>query len=119
MNGKEKPSNGREKIVTFSTKMPRSRKKVVEAGLLEFGKSAGCDGDTSRALELLVAEKSGTPSLVGVITGAVQKLKSIKELCESGLSSDEVLSKVIIMNEEMILDFAAALQNLESEGSNA
>ena len=115
MNGKEKPSNGREKIVTFSTKMPRSRKKVVEAGLLEFAKSAGCEGDESRALELLVAEKSGSPSLVGVITGAVQKLKTIKELCESSLmSSDEILAKVLPMNEEMILDFAAALDGLQN-----
>jgi hypothetical protein len=114
MDGHEKPSNGREKVVTFSMKMPKSRKKVVDSGLAEISKEYGCEGDESRTLELLVAEKTGTPSLVGVITSAVQKLKSIKNLCESGLSSDEVLAKVIPMNEEMILEFAAALQNLES-----
>jgi len=117
LDGKAKASDGRERVVSISIKMPKSRKKAVEAGLLEFSKSAGCEGDESRALELLVAEKSGSPSLVGVITSAVQKLKSIKELCEQSImSSDEILAKVLVMNEEMILDFAAALdgiQNLE------
>jgi len=115
MNGKEKPSSGREKIVTFSTKMPRSRKKVVEAGLQEISKGYGCEGDESRTLELLVAEKTGAPSLVGTIRGAVSRCEKIKELMESALSSDEVLAQVTILNEESILEFAAALQNLESE----
>jgi hypothetical protein len=109
-----RPSDGKEKTVSYTVKMPKSRKKAVEAGLQEISKELGCDGDESRALELLVAEKTGTPSLVGVITTAVQKLKQIKELCESGLSSDEVLEKVIPMNEEMILDFAAALDSLQT-----
>jgi hypothetical protein len=114
MNGKEKPSNGREKIVSFSVKMPRSRKKVVDAGLLEISKEFGCEGDESRTLELLVAEKTGTPSLITVITTAVQRCKKIKELIESELSSDEILSQVVILNEESILEFGQALQNLES-----
>jgi hypothetical protein len=114
MNGKEKPSNGREKIVSFSVKMPRSRKKVVDAGLLEISKEFGCEGDESRTLELLVAEKTGTPSLITVITTAVQRCKKIKELIESELSSDEILSQVVILNEESILELAASLQNLES-----
>jgi hypothetical protein len=115
MNGKEKPSNGREKIVSFSVKMPRSRKKVVDAGLLEISKEFGCEGDESRTLELLVAEKTGTPSLITVITTAVQRCKKIKELIESELSSEEILSQVVILNEESILELAASLQNLESK----
>ena len=118
MNGKAKPSDGRERVVSINIKMPQSRKKVVEAGLLEFAKSAGCDGDESRALELLVAEKTGSVSLIGSITNAVQRCKKIKELMESGLSSDEILSQVVVLNEESILEFGAALdglQNLESE----
>jgi hypothetical protein len=94
--------------------MPRSRKKVVDAGLLEISKEFGCEGDESRTLELLVAEKTGTPSLITVITTAVQRCKKIKELIESELSSDEILSQVVILNEESILELAASLQNLES-----
>ncbi len=63
-----------------------------------------------------MAEKTGTPSLVGVIRSAVERCTKIKNLAESGLSSDEVLSQVIVLNEESILEFATALQNLESEG---
>jgi hypothetical protein len=121
MNGKEKPSNGRENIVPFSLKMPTSRKKAVDAGLKEYAKSVGVEGDESRALELLVAEKTGSVSLIGAITNAVQRCKRIKDLMESAMSSDEVLAQVTILNEESILEFASALdsasngvQNLES-----
>ena len=114
MNGKAKPSDGREKIVTFSEKMPKSRKKAVDDGLLEISKEYGCEGDKGRTLELLVAEKTGSPSLIGAITNAVQRCKKIKDLIESGLSSDEVLSQVVILNEETILEFSESLQNLES-----
>lgn len=118
LDGKARESDGKERTVNYSVKMPTSRRKAVQSGLLEYSKVVGCDGDESRALELLVAEKTGTPSLVGTITSAVQKMKQVKTWIESGLSSDEVLSKVVVLNEEMILDFAAcldSLQNLESE----
>jgi hypothetical protein len=117
MNGKEKPSNGREKIVTFSTKMPRSRKKAVEAGLLEFAKSVGVEGDESRALELLVQEHTGGVSLIESIQKAMERIGKIKELESSGLSADEILEKVNVELEEMAALFRAALesfQNLES-----
>ena len=100
MNGKEKPSNGREKIVSFSVKMPRSRKKVVDAGLLEISKEFGCEGDESRTLELLVAEKTGTPSLVGVIRRQSNDAKDQKlggnrlEFRRSALSGDRVKRRV-------------------------
>lgn len=118
MNGKSRASDGKEGTVAKTFKMPKSRKKAVEQGLLEYGKQVGTEGDESRTLELMVAEKSGTPSLIAAIRNAVERLKKIKELCESGLSSDEVLSQAIILNEESILEFAAALdavQNLESQ----
>jgi hypothetical protein len=115
LDGKARESDGKERTVSYSVKMPKSRKKAVEAGLKEISKEYGCEGDESRTLELLVAEKTGTSSLVATITSAAQKCKLIKETCESGLSSDEVLSKVIVINEEMILEFASVLQNLESE----
>jgi hypothetical protein len=118
LDGHAKASDGKERTVSYSVKMPKSRRNSVQSGLLEYAKTVGVDGDESRALELLVAEKTGTPSLIGTITSAVQKLKQVKEWCESGLSSDEVLAKVVVLNEEMILEFAAALngvQNLEKE----
>ena len=117
MNGKEKPSNGREHIVTFSAKMPKSRKKAVEAGLLEFAKSVGVEGDESRALELMVQEHTGGVSLVGAITQALDRIAAIKELEKTGLSSDELLVKVNGELEEMVSLFRSALeglQNLES-----
>jgi hypothetical protein len=113
LDGKARESDGKERTVSYSVKMPTSRRKAVQSGLLEYAKEVGVEGDESRALELLVAEKTGTPSLIGVIISAVQKLKSVKNLCESGLSSDEVLAKVVVLNEEMILEFATALQNLD------
>jgi len=115
LDGKARESDGKERTVSLAYKMPKSRKKAVEAGLKEYAKSVGVEGDESRALELMVAEQTGSVSLIGAITNAVQRCKKVKELIEGGImSSDEVLSQVVVLNEESILEFSQALQNLES-----
>lgn len=115
LDGKATSENGKESIVNYAVKMPKSRRKAVQEGLLEISKELGCEGDESRTLELVVAERRDGVSLVGVITAAAERCGKIKDLMESALSSDEVLSQVTILNEESILEFATALQNLESE----
>jgi hypothetical protein len=115
LDGKATSENGKESIVSYAVKMPKSRRKAVQEGLLEISKGLGCEGDESRTIELIVAERRGAVSLVETITNAAQRCGRIKELAESGLSSDEVLAQVIVLNEESILEFATALQNLESE----
>ena len=115
MDGHAKASDGKERTVNYSVKMPKSRKKAVEAGLKEYAKTVGVEGDESRALELMVAEQTGSVSLIGAITNAVQRCKKVKELIEGGImSSDEVLSQVVILNEESILEFASALESAEN-----
>ena len=114
LDGHAKASTGRERVVSINIKMTKSQKKTIDSGLLEISKELGCEGNEAKALELIVAERTGSPSLIGAITNAVQRCKKIKELIESGLSSDEVLSHVVILNEETILEFGQSLQNLES-----
>lgn len=117
MEDKARASDGKERTVSYSVKMPKSRRKAVQSGLAEISKEYGCDGDESRTLELLVAEKTGSVSLIGAIKNAVLRCGRIKELLESGLSSDEILGQVVQINEETILECASALdgvQNLES-----
>jgi hypothetical protein len=117
LDGKEKASNGREKIVTFSAKMPKSRKKVVEAGLLEFAKSVGVEGDESRALELMIQEHTGGVSLIEAITHAITKIGEIKEMKDSGKSMEEILDSAYGALDEIVAEFQDALesfQNLES-----
>ena len=115
MNGKEKESNGREKIVSFSTKMPRSRKKAVEAGLLEFAETVGAKGDMSRGLELMVQEHTGSVSLIESIQKAMERIGAIKELEKSsGLSAAEILEKVDGELEEMAALFRSALEGVQN-----
>jgi hypothetical protein len=114
MNGKEKPSNGREHIVTFSAKMPKSRKKAVEAGLLEFAKSVGVEGDESRALELMVQEHTGGVSLIEAIKHAIDRIAAIKQLGSSGLSAEEVLEKAYAELDGIVSEFRSALESLQN-----
>lgn len=117
LNGKAKESDGRERVVSISIKMPQSRKKAVQEGLLEFAKSVGVEGDESRALELMVQEHTGGVSLIESITHSIAKIGEIKDLKESGKSVDEILDEVYVKLEEIISEFQAALegvQNLES-----
>jgi hypothetical protein len=117
LNGDARPSAGRENVVQFQVKMPKTRKKAVESGLLEYAESVGAKGDMSRGLELMVAERKGSVSLIESITKAMERIGKIKEFEASGLSADEILEKVNGELEEMAELFRAALngvQNLDS-----
>ena len=114
MDGKARASDGKERTVSLNYKMPKSRKKAVEEGLREYAKQVGVEGDESRALELLVAEKTGSVSLVEAITHGVHRCGKVKELIESGImSSDEVLAQVVVLNEDSILEFTSALEGVQ------
>ena len=118
MDGKARSSDGKEQSTSFKLSMPKSRKKVVDAGLHEYAEKLGLGEDTSRALEVMVAEHTGQGSLVGSITTAVQRIKAARDLQHSGLSADEILAKVYEDLDQLILDFAdalAAVQNLDSQ----
>ena len=85
---------------------------------MDYSKSVGCDGNETKALELMVAEHSGGTSLIGSITDAVGKLAEAKQLGDSGLSADEALEKVYAIIDEVVEGFRGALhsaQNLEGE----
>ena len=118
LDGKEKASNGRERVVSISIKMPKSRKKAVEAGLQEYAKSVGVAGDESRALELMVQEHTGGVSLIEAMTHAISKIGAIKDMKESGKSVDEIMDEAYGVLDEIIVEFQQALngcKNLESE----
>jgi hypothetical protein len=120
MNGKEKPSNGREKVVPIfkGLKGPESREKTVKAGLLEYAKAVGCDGDESKALELMVSEHTGGGvSLIESITHAIVKIGEIKEMKESSMSLDEIIDFVYKRLDEIIAEFQVALEGQKNLGA--
>ncbi len=114
MNGKAKPSDGREKIVPFSVKMTKSQKKSVETGLQEYAKSAGCEGNEAKAIELLVAEHKEGVSLIGTISKAIDRIAVIKQYGSSGLSAAEALDKAYGELDGIVAEFRAALENLQN-----
>ena len=119
MEDKARSSDGKETTVSFSVKMPKSRKKVIQSGLLEYGKEVGAEGDEGKALELLVAEHTGGTSLIAAITFAINRIAEVKKLGDkSGLSAAEILEKVYAGLDDVVDGFRVALesvQNLESE----
>lgn len=110
MNGKARRSDGKERTVKMSIDMPASRKTVIEAKAKDFAEAHNMDAtDTGKVIEAMAVEATGGNTMTGAILNVVSRAKKIKELCESGLSSDEVLAQVIILNEETILECATAL----------
>ena len=114
MNGKAKPSDGREKIVTFSEKMTKSQKKFVDTGLQEISKELGCEGNVAKTIELMVAERKEGVSLVGTITKAIDQIAAIKKFGGSNLSAAEVLEKTYSGLDEIVGEFRSALQSLQN-----
>ena len=111
MNGKSKPSDGRERTATMRLDMPASRKTVIEEKARDFAESHGIDvSDTAKAIEIALVEATDGPTMVGAIVNAVERLRRVKELCESGLSSDEVLAQVLELNEASIIELANVLR---------
>lgn len=118
MNGKAKPSDGRESTSTLKVSMSSSQKKVVEECLKEYGAAVGVDGDLSKALELMVVEHTGSTTLIGSITNAVQRIKNAKSLASSGLSADEALTKILDELDSMLLEFSQALASAQNGHSD-
>lgn len=111
LNGKARRSDGKERSVKMSIDMPASRKIVIEAKAKEFAESHGMESaDTGKVIEAMAVEATGGNTMTGAILKVVARAKKIKELCESGLSSDEVLAQVIVLNEETILECASVLE---------
>jgi hypothetical protein len=120
MNGKTKASEGREPIHSFKTTMPASQKKSVEAGIKQYAVSVGLDpANTGKVLETAMVELNQGAGLIGAITTAVQKVKSAKEVIHSGRSLEEVVEAVEKVLDEVVLDFAAALEQASQRGSEA
>jgi len=120
MNGKTKDSDSKEVIRTFRTTMPASQMKTVERGIKEYAVSVGIDpSNTGKVLESMVTEHTGAPGLIGTITTAVAKIKEAKEFAHSGLSADEALGVLDRVMDEVILDFAHALEQASQRGSEA
>jgi uncharacterized protein (UPF0335 family) len=94
--------------------MSKSQKKSVETGLQEISKELGCEGNDAKTIELMVAERREGVSLVGTISKAIDRIAEIKKLGNSGLSTEEALEKVYAGLDEIVVDFRAALENLQN-----
>jgi hypothetical protein len=120
MNGKAKDSDSKEVIRTFKTTMPESQMKTVERGIKEYAVSVGIDPtNTGKVLETMVAEHTGGAGLIETILATVQKVKAAKEVIHSGRSLDEVVEAVEKVLDEVVLDFAAALEQASQRNSEA
>ena len=119
MEGKAKPSDGKERGVTLKVSVPKSRKKVIEDGVKAYAEKVGMSaGDPGKVLEVLLVEQQGAPSLIAAITNSIQRIKVIKELQQSNVSAEEALEKINVHLDDMVLEFQAALdsvQNLEKQ----
>jgi hypothetical protein len=112
MEGKARPSGTVEPNVPFKASMPVSQRRAVTQGIKDYAEKVGIDPtDTGTILETMVAEQRGGVSLIQAITNGVQHIKDIKALVASGISADEALEKAQAILDDMILEFAAALQN--------
>lgn len=120
MNGKARASSGKERSVKMTIDMPASRKTVIEARAKEFAEAHGMETeDVGKVIESAMVEATGGNTMTGAILHAVGRARKIKELCESGLSADEVLAQVMILNEENILEFASVLDVKADEEADA
>lgn len=117
LHGAAKPSDGREKSTSYKITLPTSRKNVVVMKLREYGKQIG-EEDESRALEMMVVEHSESISLIGTISAAAQKIAELKELGHGDLSAGEALEKVYEGLDEIIAQFTAALESVQSLDSD-
>ena len=120
MNGKARDSDTKEHVTTMRMQMPASRQKVIEEKAKEFAEKHGLDpADTSKAIECALVNQSqstGT-TLIGAITGAVQAIKAAKEQVHSGISVEEGLALLEKTMDDMVLEFAAALEGAKSEAA--
>jgi len=110
MQGKARTSDTKERSTTMKITMPVSQKAVIDEKVGEFAEAHDMDPeDTGKVIEAMAVEATGGDTMLNVILHVVHRAKKIKELCESGLSADEVLAEVVKFNEENILECAAIL----------
>jgi hypothetical protein len=120
MNGKTKDSDGKEPIHSWKATMPASQKKVVEAGIKQYAVSVGLDPtNTGKVLETAMVELNQGAGLIETLVTAVQKVKAAKEIIHSGRSMEEVVEAVEKVLDEVVIDFAAALDQASQRGSEA
>jgi hypothetical protein len=116
LNGKARRSDGKERSVKMTVDMPASRKTVIEEKVKEFAEAHDMPPeDTGRVIEAMAVEATGGKTMLDAILHSMQRAKKIKELSESGLSSDEVLAQVILLNEDNILELAEILSTKSAE----
>lgn len=109
--GKAKRSDSVEQVTTMKMAVPASQKKVIEKRVEAFAEKHGMDPkDTGSVIEAALVESTEGDTLLAVLLRVVGRAKQIKELLESGLSSDEILAKVIVINEETVLDVHNAIK---------
>jgi hypothetical protein len=114
LDGKARESDGKERTVSFAVKMSKSQKKVIDTGLQEISKELGCEGNEAKTLELMVAERKESPSLIGVMTSAINRIAAIKQLGDSGISAAEALEKAYAGLDEIVIEFRSALESLQN-----
>jgi hypothetical protein len=120
MHGKSRSSDSKERSTTMKLTMPVSRAVVIEDKIKEFAEAHDMEpADQGKVIEAMAVEATGGKTLLDAILHVTQRCKQIKELTESGLSSDEVLEKVIVLNNETILELAAVLEAKSDEGEQA
>lgn len=117
MQDKARPSDTKEKPSVMKMSMPASRKEVIETSLKDYAQAIGVE-DTGQALELLVVERTGGPTLIGAISKSAAILKEARQLKESELSAEEVIEKLYKAVDDVLIEISAAMeqvQNLDSE----
>lgn len=120
MNGKAKRSDTQEVIQSFKTTMPASQKKAVEQGIRTYAAAVGIDPtNTGKVLETAMVELNHGAGLIETITTAVQKVKAAKETIHSGRSLEEVVEQVEKVLDEVVISFAAALDQASQRSSEA
>lgn len=120
MHGKAKVSDVSETILTWKTTMPASQKKVVEEGVKQYAVAVGIDpSNTGKVLETAMVELNHGSGLIETILGAVQKVKAAKEKIHSGVSLEEALEGVEKTLDELVVDFASALEQASQRGQEA
>lgn len=111
LDGDAKRTDGKERTVSYSVKMTKSQKKAVDSGLQEISKELGCEGNTAKTIELLVAERRDGVSLIGTISHAIERIASIKQYGSSGLSAAEALERAYLELDGIVEEFRIALEN--------
>ena len=69
--------------------------------------------------ETALVELNGGQTLIGSITAAVQKVKTAKTMIHSGVSLEEALEKVEATLDELVMDFAGALEQASQRDQEA